>query len=146
MIYLNTKKLLFVLYRSFIEFACIVVRTNSETAWSPWLESIQTPGATYNIRLSGLRLDCALWNIETNGVRLAHWPIQASLFQRVPSPNDCLNYLLPTERTAKLIDNQPNCTVIIVELKAILNLFYLMHLIIININDIILIEPIGCRI
>ena len=108
-------------------------------------------GAAYYMIISGssdYELNCVLHDIEPIKVRLDN--LARSFFQRILNRDDCLNYLLPSERhqLKSLIDcaNRTNSLVLRDELNVILNRFYLMLWIITNNFINFFIQPLGCNI
>ena len=62
-------------------------------------------GAAYYMIISGssdYELNCVLHDIEPIKVRLDN--LARSFFQRILNRDDCLNYLLPSERPAEIVD------------------------------------------
>jgi hypothetical protein len=50
---------------------------------------------------SDYEMQCALFDIEPIGVRLDN--LARSFFRRICDPADCINYLLPNERSSEVV-------------------------------------------
>ena len=90
--------------RPVIEYACPVWQSGLTVEQRGRLETIQRR-ALYIISGSldyDYELSCVLFDIETVSTRLE--TLTRSFFERISSPVDCLNYLLPTERPPELIN------------------------------------------
>jgi hypothetical protein len=65
------------------------------------LESIERRALRLISRSSDYGVQCVLFYIELIGVRLDN--LALSFFRRICDPADCLNYLLPNERSSEVV-------------------------------------------
>ena len=88
--------------RPVIEYACPVWQSGLTIEQRCRLESIQRRALHIMSGSLDYELNCALYDVEPISVRLDN--LTRSFFKRISSPNDCLNYLLPSERPAEVVN------------------------------------------
>ena len=88
--------------RPVIEYACPVWQSGLTVEQRDRLESIQRRALNIISGSSDYELNCVLYDIEPVKVRLDN--LARSFFQRILNRDDCLNYLLPSERPAEIVD------------------------------------------
>jgi hypothetical protein len=88
--------------RPVIEYACPVWQSGLTIEQRCRLESIQRRALHIMSGSLDYELNCALYDVEPISVRLDN--LTKSFFKRISSPNDCLNYLLPSERPAEVVN------------------------------------------
>jgi len=88
--------------RPVIEYACPVWQSGLTIEQRGRLESIQRRALHIMSGSLDYELNCALYDIETISVRLDN--LTKTFFNRISSPGDYLNYLLPGERPAEIVN------------------------------------------
>jgi hypothetical protein len=94
--------------RPVIEYACPVWQSSLTSDQSDRLESVQRRALKIIYNSSDYELMCALHSVEPISVRLDS--LARTFFIRVSRPDDCLNRLLPAERSEDILNRlrQPN--------------------------------------
>ena len=88
--------------RPVIEYACPVWQSGLTVEQRGRLESIQRRALHIISGSLDYELNCGLHDIEPISVRLDN--LTRSFFKRISRRDDCLNYLLPSERPAEVVD------------------------------------------
>ena len=94
--------------RPVLEYGCPVWQSGLTAEQRDRLESIQRRALRLISGSSDYEMQCALFDIEPIAVRLDN--LARSFFRRICDPADCLNYLLPNERSSEVVCRlrQPN--------------------------------------
>ena len=88
--------------RPVIEYACPVWQSGLTVEQRGRLESIQRRALHIISGSLDYELNCVIYDIETVSARLDN--LTRSFFNRISGSGDCLNYLLPPERPAEVIN------------------------------------------